>query len=40
MLARLSRVMRDQQLRTGLMVAARPDEVVRLVAEAEQRTIK
>lgn len=40
MLARLSRVMRDQQLRTGLMVTARPEEVVRLIAEAEQRTIK
>ena len=40
MLARLSRVMRDQQLRTGLMVTSRAEEVVRLVAEAEQRTIK
>jgi mannitol/fructose-specific phosphotransferase system IIA component (Ntr-type) len=40
MLARLSRVVRDQQLRTGLMVTARADEVLRLIAEAEQRTIR
>ncbi len=40
MLARLSRVMRDQQLRTGLMSTARHEEVIKLIAEAEARTIK
>jgi mannitol/fructose-specific phosphotransferase system IIA component (Ntr-type) len=40
MLARLSRVLRDQTLRSGLLTAATPAEVVQLTAEAEQRTIK
>ena len=40
MLARLSRVMRDQQLRPGLMSTARPEEVMKLIAEVEQRMIK
>ena len=40
MLARLSRVMRDQQLRGGLITAGRAEDVVRMIAEAEQRTIK
>lgn len=40
MLARLSRVLRDQQLRTGLLSTTRPDEVVRLIADTEQRTLK
>ena len=40
MLARLSRVMRDQQLRSGLMAVARAEEVIKMIAEAEARTIK
>ena len=40
MLARLSRVMRDQQLRAGLMSTARPEDVIKMIAEAEARTIK
>ena len=40
MLARLSRVMRDQQLRSGLMTVARHEELIKMVAEAETRTIK
>jgi mannitol/fructose-specific phosphotransferase system IIA component (Ntr-type) len=40
MLARLSRVLRDQTLRTSLLATNRPDEISKLIAEAEQRTIK
>ena len=40
MLARLSRVMRDQQLRVGLMSTARNDDVIKMISEAEARTIK
>jgi mannitol/fructose-specific phosphotransferase system IIA component (Ntr-type) len=40
MLARLSRVMRDQQLRSGLMTVSRHEEVIKMVADAEARTIK
>ncbi|HEX7861132.1 MAG TPA: PTS sugar transporter subunit IIA [Verrucomicrobiae bacterium] len=40
MLARLSRVLRDQALRTGLLTAGRTDEIGKLIADAEQRTIK
>ena len=40
MLARLSRVMRDQQLRAGLMNTARHEDVIKMIAEAEARTIK
>jgi mannitol/fructose-specific phosphotransferase system IIA component (Ntr-type) len=40
MLARLSRVLRDQTLRTSLLTSTRPDEISKLIAEAELRTIK
>ena len=40
MLARLSRVLRDQTLRTSLLTTTRADEISKLIAEAEQRTIK
>ena len=40
MLARLSRVMRDMQLRAGLMNTARHEDVIKMIAEAEARTIK
>jgi len=40
MLARISRVLRDQQLRARLMSASRPEEVPPLLSEAEQRTLK
>ena len=40
MLARLSRVLRDQTLRNGLLSASRPEEIVAFIADAEQRTIK
>jgi mannitol/fructose-specific phosphotransferase system IIA component (Ntr-type) len=40
MLARLSRVLRDQTLRTGLLTATRTDDIAQLIADAEQRTIK
>jgi len=40
MLARLSRVLRDQNLRTSLLSTPSPDEVPRLIAAAELRTMK
>jgi mannitol/fructose-specific phosphotransferase system IIA component (Ntr-type) len=40
MLARISRVLRDQQLRTALLSVTRTEDVPRLLAEAEQRTVK
>jgi mannitol/fructose-specific phosphotransferase system IIA component (Ntr-type) len=40
MLARISRVLRDQQLRIGLLGVPRVADVVRILGEAEQRTIK
>ena len=40
MLARLSRVLRDQNLRAALLATQRADEISKLVAEAEQRTVK
>ena len=40
MLARLSRVLRDQTLRNGLLSASRSEEIGTFIAEAEQRTIK
>jgi mannitol/fructose-specific phosphotransferase system IIA component (Ntr-type) len=40
MLARLSRVLRDQTLRAGLLSASRPEEISTFIADAEQRTIK
>jgi mannitol/fructose-specific phosphotransferase system IIA component (Ntr-type) len=40
MLARISRVLRDQQLRAGLLSVTRTEDVPRLMAEAEQRTVK
>ena len=40
MLARLSRVLRDGKLRSGLLEAKTPEDVVRQVQEAEQRNAK
>jgi mannitol/fructose-specific phosphotransferase system IIA component (Ntr-type) len=40
MLARLSRVLRDQTLRTSLLATQRIDDVSKFISEAEQRTIK
>jgi mannitol/fructose-specific phosphotransferase system IIA component (Ntr-type) len=40
MLARLSRVLRDQTLRNSLLSTSSSDDISKLVAEAEQRTIK
>lgn len=40
MLARLSRVLRDQTLRNGLLSASRREEISTFIADAEQRTIK
>lgn len=39
-LARISRVLRDSKLRGELLTLARPDDVIRAVKEAEQRTIR
>lgn len=40
MLARLSRVLRDQRLRDSLLVTPNLTEVSTLISEAEQRTVK
>lgn len=40
MLARISRVLRDPALKTGLLAAQRREEVVPLVKEAEKRLVK
>jgi len=37
MLARISRLLRDAALRTGLLLAPRPEDVLRLIREAEAR---
>jgi mannitol/fructose-specific phosphotransferase system IIA component (Ntr-type) len=37
MLARISRLLRDAALRNGLMQAQRPEDVIRLIREAEAR---
>jgi mannitol/fructose-specific phosphotransferase system IIA component (Ntr-type) len=39
MLARISRLLRDPKLRQGLLAADRPEKVVRLIREAEQRML-
>ena len=40
MLARLSRVLRDQNLRSALMDTPFPAEIIKQIAEAETRTVK
>ena len=40
MLARLSRVLRDAQLRAGLLEVSRAEEMARLMQDAEQRNAK
>jgi len=39
-LARISRVLRDQKLRADLLSVALPDQVIPLIREVEQRLIK
>ena len=40
MLARISRVLRDPPLRSALYTISRPEDLPRLIAEAEQRMLK
>jgi mannitol/fructose-specific phosphotransferase system IIA component (Ntr-type) len=40
MLARLSRVLRDIKLRDSLLVTHQPPDIIQLISEAEQRTVK
>ena len=40
MLARLSRLLRDPSLRNQLITATRPDEIIKQIGVAEERTIK